>query len=281
MRVLFIIKNHSRNLQLCIQFIKKIKNPNIELILMPGDNLLPSPPDYLSLKLKKLWKLHFSKRYDFENLYFSNELENLKLSVNNFLKADEYNSSVAEYLEKNRFDLCFLSGVKIIKPKILKLLPFYTINFHLGFIPHYKGTVTTFWPFYFLEPHMLATTYHVVDEKVDNGEIIHINFPKLVKSDSLHESSCKAIINGHSKIDKIYKYCANRIEKKLLPTKNKDLFFQGKIFHNKDWKPEMLQFIYEVHKDEIVKNFYNPKNIKGLSYVEINEKYEKEKKLIT
>lgn len=183
MRVLFIIKNHPRNLQLCTQFIKKIKNPNIELILMPGDNLLPSPPDHLSLKLKKLWKLHFSKRYHHENLYFSNELENLKLSVNNFLKADDYNSSIVEYLEKNRFDLCFLSGVKIIKAKILKLLPSYTINFHLGFIPHYKGTVTTFWPFYFLEPHMLATTYHVVDEKVDNGEIIEIDFPKLTKGE--------------------------------------------------------------------------------------------------
>lgn len=67
----------------------------------------------------------------------------------------------------------------------------------------------------------------------------------------------------------------------MLPTKNAELFFQGKIFRNKDWKPEMLQFIYEVHKDEIVKNFYNLKNIKGLSYVEINEKYEKEKKFIT
>lgn len=280
MKVLFIIKNHPRNLQLCIQFIKKIKNVNIELILMPGDNLLPTPPDFLSLQLKKLWKLHFSKRYDFENLYFSNELENIKVSVNNFLKFDEYNSSIIEYLEKNKFDLCFLSGVKIIKPKMLKLLPIYTINFHLGFIPYYKGTITTFWPFYFLEPHMLATTYHVVDEKVDNGEIIQINFPKLIKSDSLHESSCKAIINGQSEIDKIYKYCSNKIEKKMLPTKNQELFFQGKIFRNKDWKPEMLQFIYEVHKDEIVKNFYNPEKIKGLSYVEVNERYEKEEKHI-
>jgi folate-dependent phosphoribosylglycinamide formyltransferase PurN len=281
MRVLFIVKNHPRNIQICLEFVKKIKNIKTELILMPGDSLLPSPPEYLSLNLKKLWKLHFSKRYDFEKLYFDNDLENIKLSINNFIKIQSYDFKICEYLKKNRFDICFVSGVKIIPSKVLKLLPVYTINFHLGFIPYYKGTITTFWPFYFLEPHMLATTFHVIDEKVDCGEIIEINFPKLIKSDSLHESSCKAIINGQLNIDKIYKHCLSRIENKKTPSKNSELYYQGKMFRNKDWKPEMLQFIYEVHKDEIVKNFYNPQLIKGLNYTEVNEKYEKEKKTIS
>jgi hypothetical protein len=130
----------------------------------------------------------------------------------------------------------------------------------------------------------------VYSSKLVNGDLFYeLNIPyvnkfvidyytKLIKNDSLHESSCKATINGQFHIDKIYKYCVNRIENKKTPSKNSELYYQGKIFRNKDWKPEMLQFIYEVHKDEIVKNFYNPLLMKGLSYFQVNEKNEKEKK---
>ena len=64
-------------------------------------------------------------------------------------------------------------GCPIIEDPILSALPSYSINLHLGLIPYYKGSITAFWPFYYLEPAMLGTTYHIIDKYVDTGEIIH------------------------------------------------------------------------------------------------------------
>lgn len=245
---------------------------------MKGDNLLPTAPKNLSGKIKKLWKLHFSKRYDFEKKYFGENHQDILFSIKNISMFDDYiDKNFSKYLKKNKFNLCFISGIKILPQKILNLLPSFSINFHLGFIPYYKGTITTFWPFYFLEPHMLGTTYHIIDTKVDTGEILHTSFPNLSKNDSLHESSCKAITKGQSEIKKIYDYCKKRIRNNQNVIKDPNLIVQGKNFQNKDWKPEMLSFIYDIHKDEIVKNFYRKELLDNVSHLYINDNLVKKK----
>jgi hypothetical protein len=278
-KVLLILKNHPRNVQICEELLKKYRNNSIDLVLMKGEDLLPNPPNNLPLKIQKLWKIHFSKRYEFENKYFNCNLKNLKTSINIYKEFDELTDPrFVKFLKNNNYDLSFISGIKIIPKNLMSLLPSYTINFHLGFIPYYKGTITTFWPFYFLEPHMLATTYHIIDEKVDTGEILHTSFPSLSSTDSLHESSCKAIFNGQSDIFKVFEYIKNRIHNKDVIIKDTSLMIQGKLFRNSDWKPEMLSFIYEVHKDQIVKNFYDKKLLINKKYISINESFEKKTK---
>ena len=279
MKILFLLKEHPRNLNLFNEFKKKNGNLNVDLVLMKGEDLLPNPPDNISLNLKRLWKTHFTKRYEFESQYFDINKKVLKSIANNFLEAVDYNDkNFLNFLGRNKYDICFISGIKIIPEKLLKILPNYTINFHLGFIPYYKGSITTFWPFYFLEPHMLGTTYHIIDKKVDNGEILHTSFPSLSKGDSLHESSCKAIIKGHLEINNIYMHCKKRILNNIQVDKDYSLANKGKNFKKVDWKPEMLTFIYDTHQDDIVKNFYDKKKMLKMKYFIINEKLEKEKK---
>ncbi len=279
MKILLILKNHPRNIQICEELLKKYQENKIDLILMKGPSLLPSPPDHLTFKIQKLWKIHFSKRYEFEGSYFKCNLKNLKTSVNLYKEFDEFtDTEFIKFLENNRYDLSFVSGIKIIPNSLMSLLPIYTINFHLGYIPYYKGSITTFWPFYFLEPHMLGTTYHIIDEKVDTGEILHCNFPSLNSNDSLHESSCKAIIEGQSDISKVFEHVKKRIDNSDIVIKDNSLISQGKLFRNSDWKPEMLSFIYEVHKDQIVKNFYNKELLTEKKYISIDELFDKKQK---
>ena len=66
----------------------------------------------------------------------------------------------------------------------------------MGLIPYYKGSITMFWPFYFLEPNMAGTTFHIIDKYVDTGEILHNNTPNLERGDGLHDVASKAIFDA-------------------------------------------------------------------------------------
>ena len=79
-----------------------------------------------------------------------------------------------------------------------------------------------FWPFYFLEPAMAGTTYHIIDKYVDTGEILHNNVPKLKKGDGLHDVACKAII-GTQRYSKVIREVKRRLEKNIKP---KRIFFK-------------------------------------------------------
>ena len=75
-------------------------------------------------------------------------------------KTSEEEKKLSKFLNKSeenlkKIDACFISGTPIIKERIMSKLPEYTINLHLGLIPNYKGPITMFWPFLFLEPTIL------------------------------------------------------------------------------------------------------------------------------
>ena len=50
------------------------------------------------------------------------------------------------------------------------------------------------------------------------------------------------------------------MEKNIKPKKDFSLRYKGKLFLKSDWKPEMLNIIYEFYKDRIV-DYYLDKKI--------------------
>ena len=116
-----------------------------------------------------------------------------------------------------------------------------------------------FWPFYFLEPEMAGTTYHIIDKFVDNGEILHNNVPKLKRGDGIHDVACKAILEAHKDLPKVVNEIKKRIKFKIKPKKDLTLKHRGKLFLKSDWKPEMLRFIYSFFKDKIVDEYIDKK----------------------
>jgi folate-dependent phosphoribosylglycinamide formyltransferase PurN len=261
MKVLVIIGDHPRNLGLLNKLYDQ-KDINVDsVVLFKRENLSPKPPNNLSIKLKKYWKLHFKKRYKTEKKYFNQKkikIKNNIIKINNEKKF--YKKSFLTLIKKKKFDACFITGIPIIKNPLLKLLPINTINLHLGLIPFYKGSITMFWPFYFLEPGMAGTTYHIIDKYVDTGEILHNSIPKLEKGDGLHDVACKAIVSAHKDLPKVINEIKKRIRNNILPKKDISLRFKGKLFLRSDWKPEMLELIYGFFKDKIV-DYYLEKKI--------------------
>ena len=257
MNCLIICGDHPRNYffvknLLQIEYLK-ISN----VILYKRESISPSPPSNLRSNLKKLWSIHFEKRNFCENKMFNynlrNDLDEKIISINSI--SDILKNEITKKITKENIDICFISGIPILSKNLLNLLPAFTINLHLGLIPYYKGSITMFWPFLFLEPTMAGTTYHVIDKWVDTGEILHNNTPLLERGDGIHDVSTKAVIAAAEDIKKITDHVRQRIKNKILPIKDPSLRFQGKLFFKSDWKPEMLEIIYDYYEDKIV-DFY-------------------------
>lgn len=262
MNILVMVGDHPRNLIL-LQSLQKIKNIKIKYVLIfKREQLMPKPPKNLNSKISNLWKLHFKKRAIAEKKYFKlNKDFKKKIGPKIYLKnyKDLENKKIIKILKDMKAHACFISGVPILKKKILKILPKHTVNLHLGLIPHFKGSITGFWPFYFLQPTMLGTTFHIISKKVDTGEIIHQNTPKLLKTDGMHDACSKAILTALKDLKFIVKEIDKRIRLKTKIKIDNSLVYRGNVFSKKDWKPSMLKKIYVTYKDKIIKDYLNGK----------------------
>ncbi len=261
MKVIIICGDHPRN-YCFLEYLKQIPEVQIlRLFLFKRENIMPNPPSDLDLSLKKLWNLHFEKRREAENKRFKFELtgnfeEQNIISISNIKELLKHQ----DLLKKINPDICIISGIPILENKILSILPKFTINLHLGLIPYYKGAITMFWPFLFLEPTMAGTTFHIINNKLDTGEILHNNVPKLEKNDGIHDVASKAVVEASKDIHLVIKHLDYRIKNKIEPHYDNSLISKGKLFYKSDWKPSMLKIIYETFEDKIVDLYLN-KNI--------------------
>lgn len=270
MNIIIICTDHKRN-QIALKYFSKINFVKIIKIYVvkKKEPEIPIAPKKLNIRLKKLWKLHFNKRFEAENKRFK-----FSIKENFDEKKVEYINDLNKILKdknlfKKKIDLCFTSGIPILKKEILKILPKYILNLHLGLIPHYKGSITMFWPFLLLEPQMAGTTYHLINKKVNNknlkidtGEIIHQNKPKLRFGYSMHDVAAEAILAAMRDLKKVFLYLRQRIKKNTPVRIDKSLETRGKLFKKSDWKPEMLEIIYNTFNDKIV-DMYLRKQIFG------------------
>ncbi len=255
MKIIVIIGDHPRNIGLLKRLYDNKKVEICYLILFKRDKLIPEPDKNLSESLKKLWKLHFEKRYLSEKKFFKFENDFIIKIKNKIMVSSEkelHSKKVLEAINSVKADAAFITGIPILKEPVLSALPINCINLHLGIIPYYKGVFTIFWPFYFLEPTMAGTTFHIIDKYVDTGEIIHNNIPKLSRGDSMHDVACKAVLSAHDDVNILVNHVIERVKLKIKPKKDTSLRYRGKLYLKSDWKPEMLRVIYEFFDDKIV-----------------------------
>jgi folate-dependent phosphoribosylglycinamide formyltransferase PurN len=262
MKVIVITGSHPRNLGI---LQKLYQNNKIEIggfIIFEREEIIPKPDNNLDEKIKKLWDIHFKKRHESEKKYYDFDLDFIEKLKNKIIindKKDFNGLKALNFIKSINADACFIHGCPIIEDPILSTLPSYSINLHLGLIPYYKGSITAFWPFYYLEPGMLGTTYHIIDKHVDTGEIIHQNVPTLDYGDTMHDASCKALLSALSDIDLVVDEIINRKKNNIQINKDFTLKNRGKLFKKSDWKPEMLIKIYSEYDDKIVDLYLNGK----------------------
>lgn len=254
MRIAVICGSHPRN-QMLSHALCSI--PNVEMsaqIIMQRGELKPDPPTLLSADHKRLWNSHFEKRYEAETSFFHLDRtlpKNVPTKIVNNQKEMNSEDTVL-FLNKYEIDVCFVSGVPIIRDPLFSSLPKYTINLHLGLIPDYKGAITMFWPFYMLEPTMAGCTYHFIDRLVDTGHIIHQSCPELQKGDGMHVVACKALITAIADLPLVINEVRTMLNNNARPISDPELERSGKLFKKSDFGVEKLRVIYDLYDDNIV-----------------------------
>jgi len=225
-------------------------------ILEKRESFMPNVPDGLEDIDTNNFKRHFKNREKYEIKYFGTE-KRLPTCPIHYVSEDTLSlkDSVA-FIEKLNPDVVFIFGVLELSYKInkkLKKLPI-CINLNTGLIQRYNGDATLFWPFYFLEPNWAGSTFHLITDEPDAGQIIHQSVPKLEKGDTIHEVACKVVEQSAIDVKKIINILENDKELKLHKQKS-----TGKNFLTRDFIPQHLRVIYNLYNDDIVDQYLDNK----------------------
>lgn len=81
------------------------------------------------------------------------------------LKSDE----LVRFLKEKRYDVGIQGGTGIITRSIINEFKYGILNFHPGDLPKYRGCSAPEWQMW--EGNEIVCTCHIVDEKIDAGEI--------------------------------------------------------------------------------------------------------------
>jgi hypothetical protein len=257
MKLMLITGSHPRH----DKFVESVAN-HYEInshIRVIREEMIPPPPEGLNSRLTDLWKLHFRRRDEAEAKWFGKPVVRHR-GRTCIVKQGHLNGDVAvRFVENNMPDTALIFGTDIIKEPLFSTLPAYKINMHLGIIPNYKGSITMFWPQYFLEPAMAGCSWHIIEKLVDTGEVLHQVTPELAPEDGLHDVSCKAVRRACADVGLVLQHVEERLTNGILPKPDPSLATRGKTFIKKDWKPQMLELIYGVYNDRIAQAYLEGK----------------------
>ncbi|MBL7002333.1 MAG: methionyl-tRNA formyltransferase [Nitrosopumilus sp.] len=254
MKILFIGGNHPRH----IHYISRINEsfPVSGCIIETREggtsSPVPNPPSDLSNHDTDIFTRHFANRLKCEEKFFG-DTKLPDCPTLNITKEQLNTSHTADFVQSISPDVVLTFGCHMIKTPLLNVLPKNTINMHGGLSPRYRGVATMFWPFYFLEPNHVGTTFHYLSDSPDAGSIIHQSIPVLQRNDTIHDVACKAILTSSDEMVRLLE---------ILQSSNWKSFSQpktGKEFVNQDFKPEHLRVIYDLFDDDLVNHFLDGK----------------------
>ena len=97
-------------------------------------------------------------------------------------------------------------------------------------------------------------TVHELTSDLDAGGVVHQTRAELVRGDSLHELSCRAV---QSLIDDIPKLVTAAMKGELKPPVPHRT--SGRLWRVSDWRPDHLRLVYEYYKDGIVDAYLDGK----------------------
>jgi methionyl-tRNA formyltransferase len=246
MKIILFSGNHSRHFFLHSAIIERFNV--IGVVLMERETQMPISNPSWTPEDRRLFDLHFEKRAEIEKKHFGHLNDSIYNGLNIIsIKRDELNSKrVLDFVVSLDADVSIIFGVDIIKDSVFSALPDWKINVHLGLSPWYKGAATLFWPFYNLEPQNSGATLHLIAAKADAGEILHHSVPELSEGDSMHEHCAKVVIKATYDLIEII----NKIKLGVPLTKHVQRS-SGKLFLEKEFRPEHLRVVYDLFNDDI------------------------------
>ena len=201
---------------------------------------------------KKLLQDHSNSRLKKERKYFL-PLAEKQIAARQIIEVSESELNgpmVFSAIEKINPDVVLVYGTRLLQKKLLQIMPFHTINLHAGLNPYYRGATTLYWPIYLMEPQYLGFTLHLIDEKIDNGLIIHQNRPRIFPDDELHDLGCRTIVQAADDIIKILE----KIEAKQIKYYKPE--GKNRVFYGSYFKPHHLRVTNYLMKNGLIKEYW-------------------------
>jgi phosphoribosylglycinamide formyltransferase 1 len=203
--------------------------------------------DYLNnyLKRRDKYELLFFKDYvqqHFKNVkkkYVGLNQINSKIIINEIVKI------------KPDFIICY--GCSIIRNDLISKYRGKILNIHLGFSPFRKGAGTNFFPFFEGKLEFLGVTFLELNEKIDEGKIIHHVTPNLQETDNIHTAGFALIKKSFQELLKILSF--GKFNSKYYK-KN----IKSKIYKRKDFDEKKLKIAEENLKKGLIKKYLLKKN---------------------
>ncbi len=250
LRVVLFTGSHPRHLYLakilmCAGFLKG-------LLVEERSQFIPQPPAGLNEIDQNNFIRHFRDRADAEERTFGkiNQGYFKDMSLLNVSRGELNSEKVLKWVKDIEPDIVISYGVHIINNALLSEFPEYSWNIHGGLSPWYRGCITLFWPFYFLQPNWAGMTIHYLSAKLDGGDIVHHSVPELKYGDGVHDVAARAVSQVAEDLVKILQ----RVEEGRSVPKEKQKS-NGKLFLARDWKPQHLRLIYNTFNNDIVDHY--------------------------
>ncbi len=93
--------------------------------------------------------------------------------------------TVNDISEIKNSDYYIVFGASYIKGSLFDfLLEHHAINIHIGVSPYYRGSACNFWALYDRKPEYVGATVHLLDRRMDGGNILFHALPKADEYDA-------------------------------------------------------------------------------------------------
>lgn len=247
MNVLVLIGEHPRHLFFASALRRDFDI--VGVVCMRREQQEPAPPASALPHDAENFVRHFADRSAAEKKYFGEigveeALSGLRV---HYCTPETFNTdAVAAFALQSGADIACIFGTALIKEPLMSSLPADKINMHGGLSPWYRGTATHFWPFYNMQPQFCGSTLHQISPQVDAGAIIHQSVPVLERGDRIHDVACKTVIQTTADL------CSLIRLRETGPFTETPQRSQGRIYRNKDFRPEHLRVIYDLFHNDMV-----------------------------
>jgi folate-dependent phosphoribosylglycinamide formyltransferase PurN len=99
--------------------------------------------------------------------------------------ADPHRPETLRFVRDFDPDYMLLAGTPILEPTLFTLARHGALNRHLGVLPEYRGSDCPLWALALDDPEHLGFSIHRVSERVDRGDVLHVEPVPIAPGESL------------------------------------------------------------------------------------------------
>lgn len=134
-------------------------------------------------------------------------------------------------------DWLLVFGTSILNNELLNLPEHHSLNIHTGLTQCFRGVDSAFWALHDELPQAIGTTVHIVDTKIDTGDVLLQGRPQLNAEDSLQTIFLKTVELG---FDLVKHSLSRLIQGNLVP---QALPQKGKLYQSKHFTETALETV--------------------------------------